>query len=452
MKTLEMLSFIFDPAFPWSPLTKTYVSFLLNLFKVPSWNLGYTVFALYFVLVCAVISTAVATSFYVGYRKHAKKYDQPWAIRILRWFVGSLISVLFIPFMLVLLTVLSCDFGSGTLREFPEIGCYSFPNGIFVVMAIVLLVVFTSFTWIMELVFFTPTPNARNVLARPHSRVEFIYLIAKTVFSATSTMFATYIYLRAYLLLLLIGLVFILQLLLLPHFKLKTLYLRTILFGLLTWASIVLIMAVNWPNPPMADLYTVIVILVSPLVVLLVLGLVTSRLAFLNVSWSSIRHYPETWWFRQFWIWRYLLSTDIELGTRFLQFEKFRDNPEMVLFAKDIFDFGSHQFPHSSLLMCSYVTYSEVYSDLPEAMAIHIGKLEAMDASFDVKFLLYRKRRDEEQNAEQDLWERSVSSTLLPILSIKRICGKLENITCRLANSLTISGRCSWMTKSMSVG
>ncbi|KAL0235483.1 hypothetical protein GEMRC1_002065 [Eukaryota sp. GEM-RC1] len=116
-----------------------------------------------------------------------------WPISLLRTLIALAVTILYIPFLTILTTMLDCRtidsvFGEGT--------CFSYPHSLGAIIALIAVPLFMAIAILMTLVYFDPDPLSTSPLARPHSRVDCVYCIFRSILVLTSVLLYDQVLLR----------------------------------------------------------------------------------------------------------------------------------------------------------------------------------------------------------------------------------------------------------------
>ncbi|KAI8825111.1 uncharacterized protein EV422DRAFT_564457 [Fimicolochytrium jonesii] len=124
------------------------------------------------ILSAAQVARSFGNGEFTGVSLYALK-----TIRIVTVLSGT---VLFIPFLEILLVAVSCS--KGTLKAYPEVQCFSGSTGAQTVLAIFCLLFFVPYNLVMSLIYVRITPKPGSEDARvPIGRVDFTYALARVL-------------------------------------------------------------------------------------------------------------------------------------------------------------------------------------------------------------------------------------------------------------------------------
>ncbi|TPX66371.1 hypothetical protein SpCBS45565_g04490 [Spizellomyces sp. 'palustris'] len=138
-----------------------------------------------FVVVAIAAAAQVAVSFESG--KFAG--ISLLALKTLRLVTKLLGTVLFMPFLEVLLVAVTCFGPDNSLIEYPSVQCFSGAYTAETVIAIILMIIFVPYNIVMSSIYLETTPNRKSAMARvPIGRVDTIYVVLRIILTAVFTL------------------------------------------------------------------------------------------------------------------------------------------------------------------------------------------------------------------------------------------------------------------------
>ena len=176
---LQMLSFLLAPGIPWGgPLVSFQQSYrdyvtLDPLAMTPS--LAASVLAAALLAVWTMVTLAAI----VGRQMQQSQgiaFSLP-AVRLLRLIAALMLTVFFLPLIKLLLYVLPCHNGHWLL--FPAYSCFQSAHAIAVAVTLPTLLLLGPFAIAVGALVFQVSPTTATVLARPHNRIEVVYILGR---------------------------------------------------------------------------------------------------------------------------------------------------------------------------------------------------------------------------------------------------------------------------------
>ncbi|TPX34725.1 hypothetical protein SmJEL517_g02736 [Synchytrium microbalum] len=177
--SLQDLTFpVSFPLFPWQSEISWLRTFL-SLFA-PEQGLAGTTAILYIVL--GLLGLVLILSLWVGYCFAQNRFRFIWTLKLLRFLLGLIVTILYIPIVSLLTTYLvTC----GDAADSPIALCWAGSNLYRIYIAVV-LVLFVLTTIAISFVFFEPDPHPADPLAQPHGRCDALYLCGRTILAVSS--------------------------------------------------------------------------------------------------------------------------------------------------------------------------------------------------------------------------------------------------------------------------
>ncbi|KAI9204168.1 uncharacterized protein BJ171DRAFT_599351 [Polychytrium aggregatum] len=175
--------------FPWQPEIQWLQTFL-GWFS-PESLIAQSDIILYILMI--VLLLIIINTIFVAYSFSRNQFRYFWTLKILRVTLGLLANVLHIPTLSkFILAMVYCpetlSISDGTPRNM--INCWSPTHLPLSIVAAVLLTFFMLLITAVKATFFDPDPNEKNMLCRPHSRVELLYLGCRTVLTVLNIILA----------------------------------------------------------------------------------------------------------------------------------------------------------------------------------------------------------------------------------------------------------------------
>ncbi|KAJ3354708.1 hypothetical protein GGF32_002387 [Allomyces javanicus] len=353
-----------------------------------------------FTLFASLLGVVFANALYVGFSFYRGHIRWLWTLRTLRSVLNLCCTVLYIPILNSFTKMLIiCKDDANNV-----VSCWSGSALVVSVSAIVLGALFMMLTFMVTATFFEQEPGGKDVLSRPHARIDVAHLLIRTYLTILFTAFKRSSEEEAHMhpLLpwqtwLLVGSLVVLSTVITglfawfpPYYQFKYSLLQTCLMASWSYACWCLLYLQIRPNEELGILY----FLTVPIVVALVAA-------------------------AQFWRRRWLLAADIsqlsdslsiELKTRFHLAEKgllfkmqdveLSDQPltDLSLFnrVKDIsvmYTDAVKRMPDSALLHLFWAEFYLLFLRNRHMALTNYARVESKSTSFDVQFLVFRRRK-----------------------------------------------------------
>eukprot|EP00741_Cyanophora_paradoxa_P023076 tig00021537_g22286.t1 len=348
-----------------------------------NWNAWpFKTFAVVFWISVAFCMVALVNAAIVGYQFGQHRIRFIWPLKILRRAVTVLLDLLYIPIIQVLAVMFNCNLAAGPHLSYPgDLLCWDGTFLLYFGFAIASMAVTSLLALSVGLLFFEPDPTkSGSVLqARPHSRVEFVYLVVTILLSIAKglkvlkDLHLGVIYLLCGLALLWLMLNFY------PYYNIRMNCYRTAGFAAFTWFAIFVIVE-NQNNAYAGATLTAAMLAGAPVV--------------FGAAWWGTR----ARFFARFCTGRgeaeYQRALHVELATRFLQEDA---GEEALDLAEQIYQSGIAQFPKSSAVYVCYAQFLFFYRENPQQGFDKIRTAAKLRPFMDMRFFVYRKMNERQQ-------------------------------------------------------
>lgn len=322
----------------------------------------------------------------IGYRFFTNKVQNVCLLKALRSIASLLASILYLPLLGQFSIILSCSLGLMHHQGCPV-------GALFTVTAALISVVFTAVALVVVASFYEQDCNSEDAAARPHARVELIYLVVKCTFTVEFALLYTpeYRVIQLTSLLVLSGLTAFLYCYFLPFYHFKTTCIQAGLSCVLFWASLCLLLAVLQSNHEDAGPITLFY-LGSVSAWLLGKGLCEWRFAALEKATAySVNNVYE-----------------VELATRFrlikglgsLKVQKIKANGQFGRIVEEIEEFyyaAERRFPKSSILQVFFAQFYLTFKSSPSEALVKLSKASQFRPGLDEQFIIYKRQQCEEE-------------------------------------------------------
>ena len=323
----------------------------------------------------------------IGYRFFTNKVQNVCLLKALRSIASLLASILYLPLLGQFSIILSCSVGL-----MHHNGCPVGP--LFAVTASLISLVFTMVAMIVVASFYEQDCNSEDAAARPHARVELIYLVVKCIFTVEFALLypPEHRLIQLLSLLALSGLTAFLYCYFLPFYHFKTTCVQAGLSCVLLWSSLCLSLAVLQNNHedagPIALFY-----LGSLSAWTLGKGICEWRFARLaKATAASVNNVYE-----------------VELATRFrlikslgsLKIKKMRPDAQLGRVVEDIEEFyyaAERRFPNSSILQVFFAQFYLTFKSSSSEALVKLSKASQLHPSLDEQFIIYKRQQSEQES------------------------------------------------------
>ncbi|KAG2449443.1 hypothetical protein HYH02_005590 [Chlamydomonas schloesseri] len=199
---LQQLVVLLSPGYGWYPWVEEWTSKMTWLWEGLSYldfqsklsTMNYGVYMAFMYAIGALLAISLCLCAYVGYCFKRHKFTQVWPVWALRVVVSVFFQTFYVSAMGIFLNVINCHWlapaGSehrrGYMDLYPDTYCLGFPAIVNLILAIILVIVFSTVVFVTTAADFELSPLAEGLLAAAHPHVELINLGAKTVFLLAS--------------------------------------------------------------------------------------------------------------------------------------------------------------------------------------------------------------------------------------------------------------------------
>ncbi|CAG9320952.1 unnamed protein product [Blepharisma stoltei] len=312
----------------------------------------------------------------VGYRFINKRIQNVLLLKMLRSVSSLLTTVLYLPFQTLFIVILSCAVGNMEME-----GCPKEQSWLLIASSTIISIIFGLLSLIVAASFYELEYTSEDIAARPHARVELIFLMIKAVM----IFFINFYYEKEYyvmldIVFLLSGLIMtFLYIYYMPFYDYRTCVIQTRFLGIFTWATICLTIALildDHENPEPVTMFYI----GSPCMWILI-GEACNwrRRELLKKTINTIRNPYE-----------------VELHTRFMILEKvgsYKTKDTQLLDEIEEFYYqAERKFPKSSILKIFVAQFHLTYKNRQEAIA-KLEQAEQRNPFLDEQFIIYKTRQ-----------------------------------------------------------
>lgn len=407
---LEMAILCFRDHFNWGGIEKFHFDFDSEL-------IGFSAYKIIFWIITAIIVLSYALCIFVGYTVYNGEMRAVYTLKTLRWVASLFISVLFLPFLYILLSGIACDYSTSisTLLHYPLESCWR-GNTITSIVGIIVVILFSILCLFAVLTYSEHDPAIKTG-ARLQNRYEFTVLFSKLVFIIVAIFLvkhpaafaAVSFFISVYL--------FVGSLLTLPFYDHKLNVMRTGSFAGLIWVNIGMVVAMNIDDNTVV--FPIIMATVGvPFAVAAGAVAADRRFKYLcnpdfvdgvvaemetmpvqqkrkkSVNFDSGPSRNKL--FKNILFDRLRFSWDVEIAARFAL-----GNPDSSLIEKGklVYQTGISKFPKSQSIMQGYANFMFTTVGDWQLGYVVLEKLRKMKPLIDIQFFTYRYDKDREKRS-----------------------------------------------------
>lgn len=379
---MQMLAFPFNQnsGFPWNPDLTNWLVILCNNAQLefyisadnPLQNL-----ILYLISIFLVFMNLSIIGI-VGYKFIKKKAQSVFLLKILRSVTSLLTTIFFMPILSLFLLITSCALGRSTSEQ----GCPTDQPILLILSSLIFSILFGMVSLIVCASFYELDYKSDDASARPHARVDLMYLVVQGILTVVFKVFEqseyhliqissllglgipmTYFYI-AYL----------------PFYNYKVSVFQAQFVAVFTWSCLCLALAllvndISDPGPPM--------------------------LFYVGSLFIWILTKETCDWWRQKLVEKNIYTVknpyQVELHTRYMILERagtYKTEEEQLLNeAEDFYYQAERKFPDSSLLKIFVAQFHLTYRDRQEAIP-KLEQAEKRSPALDEQFIIYKTRQN----------------------------------------------------------
>ena len=384
--SLQLLAFTFNgpSEFPWNQSYAAWFSLICEYAKLEfyiSEENSLQNLIIYIVCVLFVFLNLVAIAI-VAYRFINKKVQSVFLLKMIRSVSSLITTVLFMPFLSQFLIIFSCAIGN---MDFP--GCPSEQRTLLIFSSTFISILFGVFSTIVAASFYEQDYTSEDVSARPHARIELIFLLFKGLISVIFTLYEQPKYNA-----LQIGSILatgipmtVIYVMFLPFYHYKTTVVQAQFVAVYSWSGICVLIAKLENDSEDAGPITLFYLGSICIWVLTKHACDWRRDALRRKTLSQLRNPYE-----------------IELHTRFFILEKAgcykTQDEELLTEVEDFYYQAERKFPDSSLLKLFVAQFHLTYRDRDEAIP-KLEQAEKRKPALDEQFIIYKTRQNVKKDA-----------------------------------------------------
>ncbi|KAJ3172801.1 hypothetical protein HDU87_007803 [Geranomyces variabilis] len=445
---IQLIAFAFSPEFfqnmpTWAQYVTNPLSYRPDSFSGFVIMLGIVIG---FVALALLTAVEVAMSFGSGKPANFRMYQfagiSLYALKTLRLVTKLLGTILFIPFLEVLLVAVTCCGDDRHLREYPQVTCFSGAYSAQTIIVILSLLIFIPYNLAMSAIYLNTSPSRENKASRsPIGRMDSIYALSRVLLTMIFTLTET----PALKIGILLAVTIVLSLLMVRYqpFYISTHNdLRAGLFFASAFSAVVA--CISFVTKSDAIAFPIATAIAAPIG--MVVGVLTCR----SVFRSTIKRVYDRIQLKHRHVGKSLndlgmgttgtrsdenpdRSCDVERGDAFTGTDAIQNvhkitstrtrprsihvfrhpgeveqacrfvhnnrTPEALYIMEEIFGEGFDQFPKNSLLKLIYANYLEVYADTNTQEPAHfVQAAKALHPAFDARFFIFMQDRILEQS------------------------------------------------------
>eukprot|EP00002_Diphylleia_rotans_P036909 TRINITY_DN8189_c0_g1_i13.p1 TRINITY_DN8189_c0_g1~~TRINITY_DN8189_c0_g1_i13.p1 ORF type:complete len:2011 (-),score=323.31 TRINITY_DN8189_c0_g1_i13:314-6346(-) len=184
----QLLAFVFSKNFQWSSVVSPLQRFL-GMFGVTNTSHPYLWYMLILWGSMAATTGAVVNIIFVAITFGRSEFTTGsiWMIKTLQTLVSLFLTVLYLPFMTIFMSLVHCSEEKSTGRyilssvEDTTIECWTVPHIIYVIICAPIFLCFLLFSLSFVAVYYDSNPESDHIMARVHARVDLASLLLKTL-------------------------------------------------------------------------------------------------------------------------------------------------------------------------------------------------------------------------------------------------------------------------------
>ncbi|KAL0227697.1 hypothetical protein RCL1_003840 [Eukaryota sp. TZLM3-RCL] len=436
-------SFGFGMSYDWGNYIVRPLRWLFDIFKILSWTWGKGLYIFSFILITLNILIILIDAVYVAAVFKRGKFTVIWPISLLRTLIALSVTILYIPFLTILTTMIDCRTISGVFG--PDI-CFTYPHSIGAITAAIAIPLFFFIAMLMTLVYFDPDPNNKSPLGRPHSRIDAVYCLYRSILVFLNVLFHSQVLLRAiYLVFITVSMSFYV-IWFQPFYKPKMNQIRAGMFGVCSCSAVVSLLTIQIK---LGEFWPIIWMILVPVFYFIPYYLSAWKfktMVFVDFSkpnsevvrkvadsqskkGSPLRPNLSTYSpppldstegqlvakiktdvkFRS--------VTDVEVATRFI---KKHSNSTTILIANHIYQAALDKFPDSSYLHVAYGIFLMAYVNDSKKAAHHINMARKLGPFFDIRFTIFCQDKTQEQISKTANVAQGKSLTLMNFVEFQK--------------------------------
>ncbi|KND03391.1 uncharacterized protein SPPG_00879 [Spizellomyces punctatus DAOM BR117] len=184
---IQLIAFAHNPSF--YGRMPTWAQYVTNPLSYRPHEYGQYLILLGIVVGFVVVAIAAAAQVAVSFESGKFAGISLLALKTLRLVTKLLGTVLFMPFLEVLLVAVTCFGPDNSLIEYPSVQCFSGAYTAETVIAILLMIIFVPYNIVMSSIYLETTPNRKSAMARvPIGRVDTIYVVLRIILTSVFTL------------------------------------------------------------------------------------------------------------------------------------------------------------------------------------------------------------------------------------------------------------------------
>ena len=379
---LQMLAFPFNQnsGFPWNPQFTNWLVILCNNIQLefyisatsPLQNLIIFIISVFIVLLNLIVIGIVA------YRFINKKAQNVFLLKMLRSVTSLLTTIFFMPVLSIFILICSCSLD----RSSSAGGCPADDSKILLVISVICSLLLCVVSLVVSASFYELDYKSDDASARPHARIELIYLLVKMYLTIVFKMWEQSQYHLIQICSILGGglLMTYLYVIYLPFYDYRTSVFQAQCVALYCWSGVCLLLAMIGGDANDAG---------------------PAMLFYLGSACIWILTKDTCDWWRRKLIDKNIYTVQspyqVELHARFMMLQRagtYKTSEEQLLTeAEDFYYQAERKFPDSSLLKIFVAQFHLTYRDRQEAIP-KLEQAEQRSPALDEQFIIYKTRQN----------------------------------------------------------
>ncbi|KAG2493479.1 hypothetical protein HYH03_008295 [Edaphochlamys debaryana] len=410
---LQCFILIVNPTYGWEIDTSAWYWKAINWvhFSNPIISKGYNFFVAILYTLAGALAVSIALCVWVGWCFKNDRFPYVWPIKMLRIVVATFFVVFYIGSLAIFMVALSCRWFDPNplikfhLRSFPSVYCLSMPHLVHGAVALGCSVVFCFIAFAMTVADFEMNPASRRWLASPHARVEVRALLVKTIMTITVSVVAGLTKVQAVILCGTSVFLFWSYVRWEPHFIEWINHARAALYGMVSWAGILLLALTFSPDRSQQSYrQTITTVMVAGLLPAALLCFLAS---FIRLRWRvkhAIRAFshidPSKSRLKD--IYRFPDPMEVEICSRVARKWTEDDilDPDAVRLAETILKVGQAHFHDDVFLTITYSNFLIEVQNNYQSGVTQLQQAKKLEPSMSDRFAIFVREQEHKQKAQ----------------------------------------------------
>ncbi|KAG2450719.1 hypothetical protein HYH02_004557 [Chlamydomonas schloesseri] len=410
---LQCFILIVNPSYGWAIDTNAWYWKAIKWvhFSNPIIAKGYNFFVAILYVLAAALAISIMLCVWVGWCFKNDRFPYVWPIKMLRIVVATFFVVFYIGSLAIFMVALSCRWFDPDpdikfhLRAFPDVGCLEMPHLAHMAVALCCSLVFCFIAFAMTVADFEMNPVSRRWLASPHARVEVRGLMVKTIMTITVSVIAGLTKVQAVILMGTSVFLFWSYVRWEPHFIEWINHSRAGLYGMVSWAGILLVVLTFSPDRKDPDFRSrVTTLMVAGLLPCMLVGFLAS---FIRLRWrvkNAIKAFshidPSKSRLKD--IYRFPDPMEVEIVSRVCRKWTEDDvlDPDAVKLAETVLKVGLAHFHDDVFLTITYSNFLIEVQNNYQSGVTQLQQAKKLEPSMSDRFAIFVREQEHKQKAQ----------------------------------------------------